>query len=414
MKVLINAYTCSPDHGSEPGMAWNWIIHLSEYCELFVITESEFKNRIIESLELLNTRNPIHFHFLSVSDNVRKMCWNQGDWRFYYHYRKWQRKAFELSNDIMLKTPIDLIHQLNMIGYREPGYLWKHKHVPFVWGPIGGVEKMPKEFLRNAPIFLRLFLNLKNVINWVQIRFHPRVRKAIHRSDYILSAVPAMRDALQEVWSKQSLLISETGCNLNKTIIDDNVKYESGLHLIWVGKFDYRKQLQLALDVMISLKDRTDIFLHIVGGGTKKEERYFKNYSSSALSSNIIWHGKKSKAEVHLLMQKCHLLFFTSIMEATSTVVVEAIENNLPVLCFDTCGFGNIIDSSIGFKIPLLQYNTSVMEFKRIINELNITELNQLALNCRHRVGELSWSNKARIVSQIYNHLNMDYITVSR
>jgi glycosyltransferase involved in cell wall biosynthesis len=101
-------------------------------------------------------------------------------------------------------------------------------------------------------------------------------------------------------------------------------------------------------------------------------------------------------------------------MEATSTVVVEAIENNLPVLCFDTCGFGNIIDSSIGFKIPLLQYNTSVIEFKRVINELSITELNQLALNCRHRVGELSWSNKARIVSQIYNHLNMDYITVSR
>jgi hypothetical protein len=28
---------------------------------------------------------------------------------------------------------------LNMIGYREPGYLWK-LNVPFVWGPMGGTN----------------------------------------------------------------------------------------------------------------------------------------------------------------------------------------------------------------------------------------------------------------------------------
>lgn len=25
MKILINAYACSPGMGSEPGMAWNWV-----------------------------------------------------------------------------------------------------------------------------------------------------------------------------------------------------------------------------------------------------------------------------------------------------------------------------------------------------------------------------------------------------
>ena len=29
MKILINAYACSPGMGSEPGMAWNWVSNLA-------------------------------------------------------------------------------------------------------------------------------------------------------------------------------------------------------------------------------------------------------------------------------------------------------------------------------------------------------------------------------------------------
>ena len=46
MKILINAYACSPHMGSEPGMAWNWILHLSAHCDLVVITEGEYKDKI--------------------------------------------------------------------------------------------------------------------------------------------------------------------------------------------------------------------------------------------------------------------------------------------------------------------------------------------------------------------------------
>ena len=38
MKILINAYACSPNMGSEPGMAWNWCVHLAKHCELYIIT----------------------------------------------------------------------------------------------------------------------------------------------------------------------------------------------------------------------------------------------------------------------------------------------------------------------------------------------------------------------------------------
>lgn len=57
-------------------------------------------------------------------------------------------------------------------------------------------------------------------------------------------------------------------------------------------------------------------------------------------------------------MRESDLFFFTSIMEATSTVLVEALMNRLPVLCFDTCGMGTIVDETVGCKIPLTRSRT--------------------------------------------------------
>ena len=51
------------------------------------------------------------------------------------------------------------------------------------------------------------------------------------------------------------------------------------------------------------------------------------------------------------MMASSDLMFFTSIMEATSTVVLEAITVGLPILCFNTCGFGPIVKDFAGNKI---------------------------------------------------------------
>lgn len=90
LNVLVNAYAVSPAWGSEPGMGWNWVVNLAQYCNVFVITEGEWRTEIEETVEKLPQRGNLHFYFNPVSERVRRMCWNQGDWRFYWHYRKWQ------------------------------------------------------------------------------------------------------------------------------------------------------------------------------------------------------------------------------------------------------------------------------------------------------------------------------------
>lgn len=408
ISVLINTYACRPESGSEPGMGWNWVMALAGYCKLHVITEGEWRNEIELALQGHPYSENVRFYYLPVSDKVRSMCWNQGNWLFYLHYAAWQKRALSLARNIISANSIDIIHQLNMIGYREPGYLWKIDDIPFVWGPVGGMENMPLSYIKGAGLSKKVFVVLKNFLNSFQLRFYPRVRKAFKRSDVVIASGQGVDSKIREVFGKSSLTINETGCY---AVADFNSKSvdEALFNIIWVGKFDFRKQLMLALKTLERLKHLKGIRLHIVGDGNSVDVERFKSFSSVAGIDDIcIWHGAVGNSRVQEMMRNSDLLFFTSIMEATSTVVTEAISNGLPVVCFDTCGFGPLIDEGIGCKIGLSNPEQSVKEFSERIEYLykNRDLLRSMSRNCILKAeGELSWNNKVLRVLDVYSKI---------
>lgn len=412
ISVLVNAYACSPHWGSEPGMGWNWILALSKYCQLYVITEGEWRDKIEEAIAHLPQKDSIHFFYLPVEPKVREICWNQGDWRFYYYYRKWQKRALELARSILDKYPIDVIHQLNMIGFREPGYLWSIKERPFVWGPIGGMNLFPEHYLSHVDWKHALKIRLKNILNKWQMRYYSRVRHAILRSDALIAATPESWNVFRDYYQKESFLISETGCTIHP-MTGNEERYASGkrLELLWVGRFFYAKQLNIALETMAHLKD-LDVHLHIVGDGNTRETSYYRELATSlSIADKCTWYGKIPHQEVFNLMRKAHLFFFTSVSEATSTVVLEALQCNLPVVCFDTCGFGAVINDQVGRKIPLSNPSSSAQEFASVIRELsnNRALLRELSTNCAAEIQPYSWDHKAKQVVSIYKQVMKRY-----
>lgn len=340
IRVLINAYACSPNMGSEPGMAWNWCVNLANYCELHIITEGEFRDKIEEELPTLTQGRNMHFYYNPVSEEIRKMCWNQGDWRFYKYYKEWQYKTYEIAKNICDNHHIDVLHQLNMIGFREPGYLWKIKGVPFVWGPIGGLKQFPTTYLQGAGIKMVIFNRLKNVINILQIKYHKRVNKAFKRADLLISSIPDSYYAIKKYKGLKSVIIPETGCFLNKeeSFNDKKTINNIGLNLLWVGKFDFRKQLEIALRALAQLKDLKGVKLSVCGSGTDYQiDFYHKLANELGIEKKILWYGNVANTKVNEIMKQSDLFFFTSVSEDTSTVVLEAISNQLPVLCHDAC-----------------------------------------------------------------------------
>ena len=103
-------------------------------------------------------------------------------------------------------------------------------------------------------------------------------------------------------------------------------------------------------------------------------------------------------------MRRAQLFFFTSVSEDTSTVVLEAISNRLPVLCFNACGMASVIDEKVGHKIKLTNPRQSVTDFAEALNrfEKNRDLLKAYSRNCKERQEELSWDNKAKRMVELY------------
>ena len=405
LKILINAYACSPNWGSEPGMAWNWCSNLAKYCELFIITEGEWKDEIEDAIKTHPYGKNMHFCYNPVPEKVRKMCWNQGDWRFYYYYRQWQEKTLTIAKQICCEHKIDIIHQLNMVGFREPGLLWKIKGAHYIWGPIGGMENIPTAYLKEAGIKQNLFCRIKNLINTLQYTYQPNVRHAINRSEVLVSAVKGVKEVLLNLYHRESILINETGCHIDDNCpIRKSIIGKQKLDLIWVGKFDFRKQLNVALRTIAEVKD-LDVCLHICGTGSDEQVRMYKQLAAYLqIEDKCVWHGKVEHSKIQQMMADSDVFFFTSIMEATSTVMLEAISSCLPVLCFDTCGFGPLISNRIGGKIPLSNPEQSVKEFAEQIRLMyhDRAILNEMSKNEFTYRNQLSWESKAEQMFDIY------------
>ena len=404
LSILINAYACSPNMGSEPGMAWNWCENLAKYCELHIITEGEFRDKIEKKLPTLPQSKNMYFYYNPVSDKIRKMCWNQGDWRFYYYYDKWQKKTLEIAKEIIRNNHIDIVHQLNMIGFREPGYLWILDK-PFIWGPTNAKDTFPIKYLEGASIKKKIFITLKNSITKFQLKYNSKVHNAAKKAKYIIAASGDSAKSIEKYLNRTPVLINESGCELNDNqFIKSFNENKQTLDLLWVGRFIFTKQLELAIR-SVAQCNNDNIRLHIVGG-TLEEEANYKNLTKSlGIETQCVWYEKVSHERVQKLMQNSDLFFFTSVAEGTPHVILEAFNNNLPVLCFNTCGQGDSVNSSVGIKIELSNPETSIKEFSKILNELenNRDILNGMAQNCKTRQEELSWDRKIHDMIELYN-----------
>lgn len=448
-KILINAYACCPGMGSEQGMGWNFISGLAKAgCEVFVVTESEYASEVSEELKVRSEKwkedneewkERMYFYFVPAgyteeeSVRIRRMCWNQGTWSFYPKYAKWQEKALAVGRDIISNLEaqgksFDVMHQLNMAGFREPGMLYRineerekegKKRIPLVWGPMTGYGGIPFKFMTPGGLKFTAFYLLKNTLNSLQLMFHHRVRKMMKASDWVIATSPEMMHGIEIFYGRQVERMNETGTSQamlaseKRIIKSEKLPGHDSLRIIWVGRFMYTKQLPLALKTMKCLKGKgygsDKIELHIVGKGFTDGETDEMHRMAKDLGVDDMcrWHGFIPNAEVHRLMSECDVFFFTSIFEGTSTVMLEAIQNNLPVVCFDRCGFGPIVDERIGRKIACRSPKQAIDEFTKVIMDMYMHPevLKMMGANCEEKKVALSWEVKIQRLMEIYESI---------
>lgn len=404
LKILVSAYACSPNRGSEPGMGWNFVLGLAEFHEVHVISE---KLKWEKPVTAFLKENPelahrLKFYFIEKKRNkpLRKICPPS----YYWYYRHWQQKAFRLARELDEVENFDIVHQLNMVGYREPGYLWKLQK-PFVWGPIGGLDNSPWRFLPSLGFKGMIFYAGRNLINLWQRNFKLRPRKAAsHPNSRLIAATPSNANFIKKRWKRDAQIITEVGQEATDNVHISSRSKNEPLKIFFSGLHIPGKNLPLLLRALKTAQFPFE--LHILGKGemTKKWKRIANKYG---IQNSCIWHGWLEKEKAISTMQQGHVFCITSISDLTSTVTLEALSYGLPVVCLDHCGFAHVVNESCGIKIPVdtptkAAHNFAIALEKLFNNEEYRQELSRGAIN---RAADFSWDKKIEQLNSIYSEL---------
>ncbi|HLF70734.1 MAG TPA: glycosyltransferase family 4 protein [Dehalococcoidia bacterium] len=394
LKVLICAYTCEPDRGSEPGVGWNWAVQAARDHEVWVLTTSE---RELEADGRHKQIPNLHFVYYKLPGWARRLAPSE---RLRYLY--WQVAVMPAARRLQRQIGFDLVHQLTFISLEAPGLLWS-LGVPFVWGPVGGGQAPPRA-LRS---YFRDVWPVEIARGWRKrlIGLNPLVRIAARRSAWIVASNRDTARCLDGLTTAPIVIEPEIG--IDATAAPPSRDEHYGFTIAWAGRLIPRKGPLLALDVAQALKRRGVRFRLRMAGDGPWRKLIEREIAQRGLRREVTIE-RVSYAGMHGFYGDGDAFLFTSLQDTNGTVLLEAMASGLPVVCLDHQGAADLIGDDCGFKVRV-QNKAQVIEgmataLAELADDRGLRE--RLGENGRRRVGErYTWELKREFIARLYQRV---------
>lgn len=413
-KILVIAYMLSPYKGSEFSVAWNYVTYMSKDNDLVVLygISGKHMGNCLEMENYINEHPMNGVRFIPVYPNrlANLLNWpNRHDlfvYTFYYAYQIWHKQAYTVAKQLIREEHFDLVHYVGMIGYREPGYLWK-LGLPYVWGPISGANNAPRQLMKRMPVVGRIKLTFRSVANSIQFHTKRRLKKALKATDILLTATFENQRKFKEVHHKDSICIPEN-C-ITGSIVLDETKFVNPkkYHIIIIGRLDANKSVGIFLEALTQVQHYNLLHIDIVGDGPlrKSLQQYAIRHK---LNEAITWHGQLPRTEAVKIFNSAHLHVITSVSEGNPTTIWEAMSYGVPTMSFDHCGMHDTICDKCGIKIPIAKrYEDCVTAIARNIDDLleYPERFYQLAKGTIACAQHYTWAEREKFWNNLYDKL---------
>ena len=405
MRILLSSFAISPTRGSEAGVGWQVASRLAQEHDVTVLYgdldgRGELKRELEEWIQGHPDASRMTFVYVPpgrLSIMCEKLHLKPGLFPLYHlGYQLWQKRALAIARDLHRAAPFDLVHQITYAAYWEPGYLWK-LGIPYFWGPVAGGNVVPLQYIPILGMRGALEAIARSVLSKLRFFTHPRIRAAARRASHIW-CVTAKERAILSRFSRQTSIMLETGTVRGDMYIRRLGQGET-LQVIWSGMHTPNKALPILVRAAAQLSPKGNVVIHVLGAGrgsSQETERAKVLAGRLGVSSRIVWHGNLPRGQALQRMREGHVLVFTSLLEASSTVVMEALSQGMPVVCHDTCGMATAITSDCGIKIAMTGVKDSIRGFRDAIQALidNPAQLEQLSKGAALRSQALGWEQK--------------------
>ena len=347
MRVLVSAYACEPGRGSEPGVGWNWVREMALLHEVWVMTRKNNRGPIEHEL----TREAVPGLRCIYYDLPRwARFWKKGQRGVRLYYYLWQLGAYRVARQLHRSIRFDVAHHLTF------GTAWLPSPIsllpmPFVWGPVGGVEPYPRTFFRLLPWRRRLYEGLKSLAKlWGKI--DPLVWLTAKRAAVILAQTPATVSFLPKACRGKALVFPAVGISREEmSTRTSSAEPSATLRILSVGRLLHFKGFDLGLKAFsILVGDWPESEYHIIGDGLERQ-RLVKYALELRVLDRVTFWGLLPRDQVLARFSESHVFLHPSIREPPVSVITEGMGLGLPVVCLDLGGPGLQVTAETGFKV---------------------------------------------------------------
>ncbi len=336
MRILLSAFACDPNKGSEEGVGWTWAYHLAKAGhEVCVLTRDYHRQVIEDKLQELNLPN-LRFDYVG----VRTVPFWMPGLSVYPYYFCWQWKAYFQARRFHNETPFDIVHHLTYGVFRNPSYLYL-LDTAFVFGPVGGGESSPRALRVSMSRRGKCFELMRDCANWLLYCDPFWWSMLRHSARIAVKTEETLRRLPQK--SKERAVVTLENMVSELPTLAGNVDRTPPLKLLFAGNLLPLKGVHLAIQAIALLRDQIHVELTIVGKGPD-ESRLKAEVCRLELERTIHFRSWIPRAEVLALYSTHDALLFPSLHDSSGTVVMEAIAHGKPVICLDLGGPAVTVD----------------------------------------------------------------------
>ncbi len=408
-------YECSPYIGSEWSVGWGRLLGAAKIAQTHVVTsEANFGELTRARAEGLVPTN-VEFHTPAPDEKLRSLECKPGVFAYNYEaYKHWQMLAMSFVQQLHAREQFDLVHQVNVCTFREPGFTFQ-LGIPYLWGPVGGSQNFPVRFLSALGPKEAAKEGLRGIANSITL-FHPRVRRAARQAAHVMGANSANQRDFARAFGREVELLLETGLHQvevpNRSRftarVTDQLAERSArpLRLLWSGEHHTRKALPVLLRALARVHCSTAWQLDVLGDGPMRAD-WTAEAARLGLSDRVRFLGQQVFSDAVAEMHSAHVLCFTSLRDTSGNVVLEALGAGVPVICFDHQGAGDMVDSTCGIKIPVTSPKGAYSAWARAIESLSSDSdrLFDLSHGATERAQKFLWSANHDRINAIYRDL---------
>jgi glycosyltransferase involved in cell wall biosynthesis len=350
-RILIIAYACEPEKGSEQGVGWNWSLQIARFADVTVITRENNRAAISKAMSTFKGPKP-HFEFYDPPSWVL-LFKKKGGLSLYPFYFFWQFGCRRLVKRLIKTRNFTHIQQLTF------GNIWLPVAVSefdgqFIWGPIGGGEGVPPSLVNEVPLKLRGLQWLRGLlIN--TLKYNPFILPTLRRADILLIRTQDTMRTLPAWARAKATYLAESG--VSSDMLD---RLEPAAHsptlktptILYTGRLVAIKNVEMLLYAAGRARDFGVSFnLKIIGDGPERK-KLMSLTQRLKLSDRTIFLGAVDYASHLTELMAADIFAFPSLREAGPWSPMEAMCSALPLICVKSSGMEMITSDTCAIRVP--------------------------------------------------------------